>query len=814
MTFTGASWAEPAALLALLALAALVAALGLVRAGPWYLRVATGLAAGLLAVSIAGPFGWVDESRPARLRLVATGDVPPDVSSQLEAKFDAALDLVEATPDRGELALALAGGGSGAVRRLLVVAPVAGDGAPAKPVAGVRALSTVAPLAFDPREVAVNQVGEARVGRPFALEVVGLPRAFAGGLEVRALDGTVTASGTFSSEPPAAGPEATTPRVRVEFTPLQVGRLEVTLEAAASGVRLSARGAAEVGPAPALLAVGPGAEPVARALRAQGFRVEVDGALPALSSDVAVVVATGVLAVAEQERLAEFAAAGGGVLLVGSPDGGALPLRDEPAGGASPVILAERPQRPGTGTGGEGLAAPPAAAGSGEVPPRPPERDAPARGDTSGAKPATGPERTVERRTVAMVFLLDRSQSMQAEAAPGWTRLDYVRASAQATAGRLLPGDELAVVTFGDPGREDVLLPLTPATELARVREALARLASGNEGTYVDSALQKAIELLAASRAAVKHVVVITDGEIADLLPAYTRAHKVRAAGGTVSMIQFGADLDPVRDKDLCRKFVAAGGGGYLHSTDSSEVPALVSSEVKRVLSTTGRPMGDEADRTAPGEARAPAHEPPPAADPVAPEPVPPAPSRLAVRVLEASPLLDPIPGDGPPPVGGVLAVSARPEARVLLVAGDEGRPLLAFKNYGLGRVAAWTADLTGEWSSEWRAADAFPGWLAQWVAALLPPTPDRAAVDLLSVRTVEPLGPTPAQAAALAAYTGEALQPWQAEPIPAPSVVRVQRSYADVFAILAAGALVLLAGIEFAAARRTPVEPQVSAGR
>ena len=49
------------------------------------------------------------------------------------------------------------------------------------------------------------------------------------------------------------------------------------------------------------------------------------------------------------------------------------------------------------------------------------------------------------------------------------------------------------------------------------------------------------------------------------------------------------------------------------------------------------------------------------------------------------------------------------------------GDPLLATWQYGLGRAAAWTSDLKGQWAKEWLNWEGFPRFAAQLVSWLLP---------------------------------------------------------------------------------------------
>ncbi len=817
---------EPMVVAGSLTVAALVVGLLRARAGAWPVRLAALFAAALLLASVIDPGVDSLASAQPRLRLVANGQVPAALQQVVSVGLGDALDLIEASADAGELAVAVRGApvaSPGAACALLWLQPIESGGAPASARVDAQAFTALEPLGFEPTAVQVRASGALRVGRPLSLELFGLPSTWRGEIEVTAPDATVLARASIDS---TSAPV----RARVEGLPTRAGAHRVTVRARDGARALSASGEIDVAAAPALFALGGGPDgpdgpegesaaiaPLAAALLAQGFAVERAADLPADLARFEGVLLARRLTSDEQERVRAYVDDGGGVFLVGTEDGGALPIVGEPSAMLSPVILLARPTPRPSGDRGEGRqpdASPsPRQPSPDQPPPIAPLPDKPAVGDTSTDKPLAGPEKEVDRRVVAMVFVIDRSQSMLEPATPGGpTRMDFVRSSAQATASKLLPGDELAIVTFGNRDADEVVLPLTPATAFEQVHRAFAQLAARRfEGTYVDSAVARAALLLAESPAAVKHVVVITDGLIEDLIVALHRVKALRAAGVSVSMIRFGASEESVAATRLCRQFTEFGGGLYLHSTDTAEVPALVSAEVKRVLASTGRPVADEGQAAAapalptptpPNLAQAPppVTETPSTAPPDTPAPAP----RLVVRALEDSPLLAPLPSDGPPPVAGILPVSARPEARVLLVAGDDGRPLLAFKNYGLGRVAAWTADLGGAWSAPWRTASAFPAWLAQWVSSLSPPANATVAADLLAVRQVEPRGPTPSEVAALERFCGQPLRHVSQARAPERAVTSVRVPIGSALALAAALALLLLAAIEFGLARRS----------
>ncbi len=122
---------------------------------------------------------------------------------------------------------------------------------------------------------------------------------------------------------------------------------------------------------------------------------------------------------------------------------------------------------------------------------------------------------------------------------------------------------------------------------------------------------------------------------------------------------------------------------------------------------------------------------------------------------------------------------------------------MLAFANRGLGKVGVWTADLLGSWGREWRQAEPFPAWLAQWVEHLAPalPQPPR---QLLQDRKLTPVAPLPGDVAALRGMTGGQVCELSEYPGPRPrSQIRVTMQAPD-HALFGLAALLVLLLVEF----------------
>ena len=634
--------------------------------------------------------------------------------------------------------------------------------------AAMRALGAqaVAPmgLPFAPEDVRIRATTLLRVDRPvmFEVEVVGLTGDLPAELAVP--DGV--AAGFRESV--TVGAQPTT----VAFTPTRAGAFEVTLHIAVGEHQVRASGAFVVAEPDEILVVDPSGV-AAAALRAQGERVRESSSWPTDWREHHRIVLGRALPVEQQLALGRAVDDGTGLFVLagafgdeGMPIRELLPVRPLPA---EPEIgIAEGP---GRAAGDNPKTDPPKDGDSGkppkeqvkpnpaenippaskpdQTPPRPPD----AVGDTEGAKPVSKDPVEVDRHSVAMVIVVDRSESMGEEVRDGLTKMSFAKTSALRTAQALDAGDRVGVISFGNRNESRVELPMTDAMDGEAVRAGIEKLADRREYTFLLSAVRQAHAMLRDERVAVKHVVVITDGEFRDQTLALRReASQMRATGKiTLSIISIIDDLTQPGFKVRAQQIAREGGGLFLATANASAVPVIVSSEVSRALSRVGRQPRKQGNDGGGSEPTQPSQQPdkpepdkpepdkpePDKPEPDKPEPDKPEPDkpdkqpespetpaempeavkRLPVRAVTESPLLLPEPEEWPS-LGSAVRSVAPLEARVLLVAGDDGWPLLAFVNRGLGRVGAFAAELGGENGREFREAEAFPGWLAQWLAA------------------------------------------------------------------------------------------------
>ncbi|MCC6312959.1 MAG: VWA domain-containing protein [Thermomicrobiales bacterium] len=278
----------------------------------------------------------------------------------------------------------------------------------------------------------------------------------------------------------------------------------------------------------------------------------------------------------------------------------------------------------------------------------------------------------------AIVFVIDRSGSMQTAAAGG-SRLDIAKIATTHAIGLLADNTEVGIVAFDSAAH--VIAPLRPKSQSLNVADAIGAMVAGG-GTAMFPALEEAIAEISASEAAIRHIVLLTDGiaEPADFYPILQRA---RSANLTISTVAIGQGADAA----LLRQIANIGGGAFSVTEDFSALPAILAREA---LLLAGSPVRNRST-------------------PVA----------WADRDV---PFLDGI-GDLPP-VRSFVVTTAQPGADVHLTVTDEDGtvvPLLASWRHGAGKVLAFATHGAGAGTRDWISAPDFPRLWAQLVRHFLP---------------------------------------------------------------------------------------------
>jgi Mg-chelatase subunit ChlD/uncharacterized membrane protein len=298
--------------------------------------------------------------------------------------------------------------------------------------------------------------------------------------------------------------------------------------------------------------------------------------------------------------------------------------------------------------------------------------------------------RTVEEiPNLALVLVIDKSGSMgrchcdnpdarrgEYEAVEsGQPKVDIAKEAIMRAASALGPQDSLGVVAFDETARWAVQVgPLVDAIALERSIGGLPALGQTN----LRAGVEAAYESLRDVEARFKHVILMTDGWVreGELTPL---AREQRELGITLSVVAAGRG-----SARYLEELAETGGGRYYPAVDILRVPDFF---LKETVQAVGRYIIEE---------------------PFYPLPAMPSPILSGIDVATVPPLL------------GYNGTTPKGTARVALGT-PRGDPLLATWQYGLGRAAAWTSDVTGRWAAEWVSWEGFPRFVSQWVGWTLP---------------------------------------------------------------------------------------------
>jgi Ca-activated chloride channel family protein len=268
---------------------------------------------------------------------------------------------------------------------------------------------------------------------------------------------------------------------------------------------------------------------------------------------------------------------------------------------------------------------------------------------------------------VALLFVLDKSGSMGA-GPEGSTKLDLAKAAAMAAADIMNPTDQVGILGFD--AAWDWVLPFRQVGKGEWISERLAGLQSDG-GTDLYKAMVEAYRVIATKQAAIKHVLVLSDG-LTDKADFYTLVTKMARDGITVSTVSVGSDADVQLMADIAKN---GKGRGYV-ALDPQTVPQIFTTETLLI----SRDLLIE--------------------------------KSLVPSIVASVGPLKGIAQSSLPSLRGYVLTYPKPRTELLMKADKD--PLLVSWRYGLGRVTAFTSDLSGRWGKDWVAWPQFPQWASQ----------------------------------------------------------------------------------------------------
>jgi Ca-activated chloride channel homolog len=297
------------------------------------------------------------------------------------------------------------------------------------------------------------------------------------------------------------------------------------------------------------------------------------------------------------------------------------------------------------------------------------------------------PER--HERTRALVMIIDKSGSMGRN-----HKLEYAKAAALTVTKTLKDGDLMSVIGFDS--QPFVVIPLEPLSQSRPYFSELVDRLKARGTTFLLPAIQEAERSLAQSGAAIKHVVILTDGETGGTAAMYydliSSMH--RDGGVTISTIAIGREANV----GLLESISKYGGGGFYQTDSAENLPQLFLEDVRQRGGDTTMVENDFVPYTT----------------------VP-------------DPILKDLAGRRLPALKGFVATNLKPGATLSVFVNSAGvrAPVVASWKFGAGKALAVTTDASGRWSSRWVENGVLgPVWdkLVAWM------TPESAAAQKFDV--------------------------------------------------------------------------------
>ncbi len=271
-------------------------------------------------------------------------------------------------------------------------------------------------------------------------------------------------------------------------------------------------------------------------------------------------------------------------------------------------------------------------------------------------------ERRRDQPSLAIALVIDKSGSMNGQ------KMELAKDAAIATAEMLGAEDYISVVGFdSQPTR---VVRMQSAANRIRIVRDIGRL-TARGGTAIFPALDMAYQDLVVTRARIKHVILLTDGQTQESgIPELVQA--MRAEGITVSTVGLGGDVN----RALLQQAASLGGGRSYFTQDPHNIPRIFMRETSTV---TRNNVVEE---------------------------------YFQPRLSEPADFLRGVDVASAPYLHGYVATRARPSPAQVTLVSDLGEPILARWRVGLGWSLAWTSDVKNRWAVEWLR---WPGYSRFW---------------------------------------------------------------------------------------------------
>jgi Mg-chelatase subunit ChlD len=297
--------------------------------------------------------------------------------------------------------------------------------------------------------------------------------------------------------------------------------------------------------------------------------------------------------------------------------------------------------------------------------------------------------REEHRKTrLAMAIALDRSGSMAITVKGGKQKMDLANLGTAEAIKMLSPGDSVAVIAVDSAPH--VIQKLTPVDDPAAIAAKVTKIQSMGGGIFVYEALVAAGKQLIDSDQSTKHIILFSDANDSEEPGDYKKLlAQFEKAGITTSVIGLGTPHDA--DSRLLEDIARLGHGNIMFTDDAEELPRLFTQDTMSVARSSFIKKDSEKQ-----------------------------PAGIPGEVIPSAQLMGEFAAGKFPSVDGYNLSYLKPDATMGVVSQDEyAAPWSAFWYRGLGRAAAITVEVDGQYSGAFGKWDEYPDFLithARWL--------------------------------------------------------------------------------------------------
>ncbi|SHI66307.1 von Willebrand factor type A domain-containing protein [Clostridium cavendishii DSM 21758] len=256
---------------------------------------------------------------------------------------------------------------------------------------------------------------------------------------------------------------------------------------------------------------------------------------------------------------------------------------------------------------------------------------------------------------ISIVMVIDHSGSMSA--GDGISKLNLAKEAATKAIDNLRTTDDVGVIAFDDS--YDFVVKMQKANDKNAIKKSIGSIGDGG-GTSIYPALEEAYKAQKESKAKIKHIILLTDGQ--DEFHEYDDlVKKLNDDKITLSTVAVGEDSD----RRMLGILAEDSKGRSYYTDTNTDIPRIFAKEI--FLSTKVYLN----NRT------------------------------FVPKITGNHSVLKNVVEDGKMPnLFGYVGTSKKDKA-INVLSSDEDDPILSLWQYGLGKTVAWTSDMSGKWSGE-----------------------------------------------------------------------------------------------------------------